>query len=133
MKTKGSKELCASVPEELTEELISKRLKSLLESVSVSYDRVTNIHRLNCLKHACYLVVSVGPESGCGLAGSCAGVSCGSSQGLLWAVLSSGSLSGEGATSELLPAVGGNPVPCACSVHGRTDREDVSVQVALWL
>ena len=70
---------CASVPEELIKELISRRLKLLLESVSVSYDRVTNIHRLNCLKHACYLVVSVGPESGCDLAGSCAGVSCGSS------------------------------------------------------
>ena len=107
MKTKGSKELCASVPEELIKELISRRLKLLLESVSVSCHCVTNIHRLNCLKHVCHLIVSVGPESGCGLAGSCAGVSCGSSQGLLWAVLSSGSLSGKGATSELLPAVGG--------------------------
>lgn len=74
----------------------------------------------------------MGPESGRDLAGSSAGVSCGSSQGMCWAVSSSGSLSGEGATSELPPAVGGNPVPCACSIHGRTDRVDGSVQVTSW-
>lgn len=107
VKTKGSKELCASVPEELIKGLISRRLKLVLESVSVSCHCVTNIHRLNCLKHVCYLIVSVGPESGCDLVRSCAGVSCGSSQSMLWAVLSSGSLSDEGASSELLPAVGG--------------------------
>ena len=42
VKTQGSKELCAAGPEELIKELISRRLKSLLGSVSVSCRRVTS-------------------------------------------------------------------------------------------
>ena len=42
VKTQGSKDPGAAGPEELIKELISRRLKSLLESVSVSCRRVTS-------------------------------------------------------------------------------------------